>query len=121
MVAHVNQMRLLVVNDRVWVIARRNFLQQFVGIQIEYAHHIVSARRRKAEVAVRNDSDAMNSRESIDYGYGQIRGCVHDADNPFARVPRIKAHAADRHVIDKRPSNSKWPGYGDDALCLHRL
>ena len=119
MIANVDQMRLLIVDDRVRVIARRNFLQQFVGFQVEYAHYIVAARRGEAEVAVRDDGNSVDPRESIDRGYGPVREGIHDADEAFACVPRIEARAADGHVVDKRPSHPKWGGNGDDTRCLH--
>ena len=67
-------------------------MQQFVGSQIEYAHHIVAARRGEAEVAVRNDGNSVDSGESIDRRHGLIRGGVHDADEALRlRIPHKDA------------------------------
>src|SRR5258708_29422873 len=121
MISDVDQMHMLIVNNRVRVIACGDFLQQLVGVQIERAHNIVAAGRREAEVVISYDGNSVHSSKSIDRSHGVIRGGVYDAYEAIGCVPRVETRAVNRHVVDERTPDPKWRGDGDNTRRLHRL
>src|SRR5258708_30744726 len=102
MISDVDQMHMLIVNNRVRVIACGDFLQQLVGVQIERAHHIVAAGRREAEGVIRYDGNSVHSSKSIDRSHGVIRGGVYCAYYATGCLPPVETPAVTRHLVDAR-------------------
>src|SRR5882762_3693305 len=61
MIAGINQIQFLVVNDGVRIDTRGNLLQDPLRIQVEYPDGVVSAVARESEIAAGDDGDAMRA------------------------------------------------------------
>src|SRR5882672_4964905 len=59
MIAGINQIQFLVVNDGVRIDTRGNLLQDPLRIQVEYPDGVISAVARESEIATGDDGDAM--------------------------------------------------------------
>jgi hypothetical protein len=110
MVGDVDQLQLLVVDDRVGIDAGWNLFQKLVIGERENAGRIGRSLTGEREVAIRYECDSVNVRQTFDRGEAAIRRRIYDSDEVVAGESDVEPIAIDRHVVDKRAGESEWGG-----------